>query len=1252
MRKITFFLVLLCGIFLGYGQDCSIQKLLSNDVSICSGQAITITLFSSELGVSYQLRDASNNPIGFPVIGTGGNINFAASPTSTTTYNVIAGLCPSAYLDTVTVTVFQPSVGGNVTVSAVGVTPVVTVNTICHLGSGWLYLSGHTGSVIRWESSIDGGNTWVAISNTAASYNYTGLNDTTIFRAVVQNGTCGLTYSSTSVVVVIPNIKPTVLAMPGTICAGESSTLTALSGYATSQGVATGGAFSYANPDGWEVDGNSNGLNAGGSNTKPTGFRLTTSNSGTYSGTTYTSTGKFAIAHGAIDSELETPIFNSFGLATFTIQFNHAFNLTTGATAKVWLSLDGGNTYNILLSSYTGAMTRTPYNNFPQEIINLNNYIGQPNLRVKFSFHGLLNSSWAIDNIGIPQTPTGLTTQWLDQNGNVLASTSSVSSGMTVTPPVTTTYYVVSYINGCTSYGPEGTAEIKVTVGPRPTVNIGPSQYVCKGDSATLSIALTGTAPWNITYSNGSTSTNVTTSSNPYNFTVSNLLANVTYTVTALNDKNCTANSADLAGSAVLTVLNGTKGLWTGIQSTDWFDCKNWAGGVPTAADDAVISNGSVRMPTIDRNSIYAPEDKIAICRDLIIGNTASLTMLGTSLLHIKRDWKNSGTFTPGQGTVTFNGEGINQVQLINSGIKLNETFYNLTLNSLDNAKGINLLNNFQLTVANLLTLTSGILRLTDEAQLVQLGDVANPIAGTGKLLRDQQGKKSSYHYNYWSSPVSLDGVNYTVSGILRDGTDAVANPYNPGLISFGDAYNHADGVISTPIKVSNRWIYKYTLASTNYNSWQLIGSAANVKIGEGYTMKGVTGSAAISDIQNYVYAGKPNNGIVNLSIGLNQSYLIGNPYASALDANEFILDNMRDSGGRASGNRFNGALYFYDNFGGNSHYLANYVAGYATYTLMGGVVAISNDPMINNNGSGGIKVPQRYIPVGQAFFINSVVDPGLVANNPNLAGAITGGSITFKNSQRTFKTEASGQSMFFKSANNTSNQVLEDVRPKIRLQYDSPSNMYRQLLIGADTNATMQYDFGFDAVMADVNPDDMYWSLSGAKLVIQAVPDFNINQVIPLALKITNQGNNVIKIASLENIATDQEIYLFDEVTGVYHNLRSAAFSIALPTGEYNNRFSIRFSNQALSVDDNQLGEGVAVFYSDDYLKIKNQRYDVRVENVQLFSILGQKVFEQKIANEDQTNMQFSVSGLSSGTYIVKTKTDNGILSKKIIIE
>ncbi len=58
--------------------------------------------------------------------------------------------------------------------------------------------------------------------------------------------------------------------------------------------------------------------------------------------------------------------------------------------------------------------------------------------------------------------------------------------------------------------------------------------------------------------------------------------------------------------------------------------------------------------------------------------------------------------------------------------------------------------------------------------------------------------------------------------------------------------------------------------------------------------------------------------------------------------------------------------------FCGTSHYLGQYVGGYATYTLMGGTVAISNDPMINDDNSTGTKIPKRYIPVGQGFFIRT----------------------------------------------------------------------------------------------------------------------------------------------------------------------------------------------------------------------------------------------------------------------------------------
>ena len=62
---------------------------------------------------------------------------------------------------TSTIQVSPASVGGAATVSMPTVTPVVTSTTVCHLGSGTLYLSGHLGNVVRWESSTTGGTTWL-----------------------------------------------------------------------------------------------------------------------------------------------------------------------------------------------------------------------------------------------------------------------------------------------------------------------------------------------------------------------------------------------------------------------------------------------------------------------------------------------------------------------------------------------------------------------------------------------------------------------------------------------------------------------------------------------------------------------------------------------------------------------------------------------------------------------------------------------------------------------------------------------------------------------------------------------------------------------------------------------------------------------------------------------------------------------------------------------------------------------------------
>lgn len=78
---------------------------LLSDIDVCTGNSASLTLSDSELNVSYQLRnDSDDSPVGNPVLGNGGDILFFITPTENTTYNVLAtsslieGTCESLEL--------------------------------------------------------------------------------------------------------------------------------------------------------------------------------------------------------------------------------------------------------------------------------------------------------------------------------------------------------------------------------------------------------------------------------------------------------------------------------------------------------------------------------------------------------------------------------------------------------------------------------------------------------------------------------------------------------------------------------------------------------------------------------------------------------------------------------------------------------------------------------------------------------------------------------------------------------------------------------------------------------------------------------------------------------------------------------------------------------------------------------------------------------------------------------------------------
>ncbi|MFK2820990.1 LamG domain-containing protein, partial [Flavobacteriaceae sp. LMIT009] len=280
----------------------------------------------------------------------------------------------------------------------------------------------------------------------------------------------------------------------------------------------------------------------------------------------------------------------------------------------------------------------------------------------------------------------------------------------------------------------------------------------------------------------------------------------------------------------------------------------------------------------------------------------------------------------------------------------------------------------YGLTVSHYLKL-DGKIDLEGESQLIQ-GDGSDlDVDSSGTLEKDQQGTADLYTYNYWAAPVGVSNTttnnnSYALPNVMQDGTTS-GTPQNINWLTSG-----YDGTSGSPVGVADYWVWKYAnQTSDNYPSWQHVRSTGSLQAGEGFTMKGTTDTnGVITTEQNYVFEGKPHNGDITLTLSSGNDYLVGNPYASAIDADEFILDNISiASGGRqATDDIINGTLYFWDHFANESHYLSDYEGGYATYNLLGTAAAVSNDIRINNSLQTGTKEPGQYIPVGQGFFVTA----------------------------------------------------------------------------------------------------------------------------------------------------------------------------------------------------------------------------------------------------------------------------------------
>ncbi|MBS1669805.1 MAG: gliding motility-associated C-terminal domain-containing protein [Bacteroidetes bacterium] len=193
--------------------------LISGDSVACQNSNAVYSIPALQ-GASYQWSVPADW-----VINSGGNSNILKVTVGQNAGYVIAREQNSCadLVDTLNVTTKPPTIPGNVTADA---------EVCAGINTTLLSLSNNTGDIIGWVSSTNGTN-WTAIPNLTNSYTALNLNNTTQFKALVQNGpSCSLDSSTVATITVDPkSIGGQISPLDTNYCAGQIiSTLFTLKG--------------------------------------------------------------------------------------------------------------------------------------------------------------------------------------------------------------------------------------------------------------------------------------------------------------------------------------------------------------------------------------------------------------------------------------------------------------------------------------------------------------------------------------------------------------------------------------------------------------------------------------------------------------------------------------------------------------------------------------------------------------------------------------------------------------------------------------------------------------------------------------------------------------------------------------------------------------------------------------------------------------------------------------------------------------
>jgi hypothetical protein len=465
---------------------------------------------------------------------------------------------------------------------------------------------------------------------------------------------------------------------------------------------------------------------------------------------------------------------------------------------------------------------------------------------------------------------------------------------------------------------------------------------------------------------------------------------------------------------------------------------------------------------------------------------------------------------------------------------------------------------------------------------------------------------------------LQLQSSSTSYSSLILDGTVSGSILYDRHVNINGTGTTGSNDLVSAPLTgqafntfaagnpniLNNGTLYLFGPFEKNtgtYVNWAGT-ETSTLDAGVGYR-------AATSDNSVVTFTGTAENGIVTNDIingGTNNEEwnLVGNPYPSYLNVQNFLL---HDVGGVTNLQLFDAptaAIYGYDGSALNGWTIYNLAT-----TTSSTVMAPGQGFMISANAANTAAYDIEFAPNMRR---TGSSDDFIVGRNPSLTYLI----LNVRANSKSYNTD------FYFNA-----------------------------------NATQGFDLGYDAgLWGSTAPDFALYSHlvqdnTGTPMALQALSQTDLNDVIiPLGVN-ANQGEQITFSIEDMTLPASVNVYLEDVVTNTITLLNDSDYVMTPNTAlSGTGRFFLRTSEDALSTIENSFDKlDIFTLKASDELVVSGQLLEN--STLSLYDIQGRLVLTTTL---DSTLLQnrLDVSKFNSGVYVVTVKNNGKEKTKKVIID